>query len=72
MRCQWMVRRTMQPAPEGQRRWDRAYQEVLTWREERTDKAVGVARGPGARGDGHEGGPLCPGIDAASGAGSNP
>ena len=34
MRCQWSVRRTMQPTPEGQRRWDRAYQEVLAWMEE--------------------------------------
>ncbi len=29
MRCQWTVRRTMRPAPEGRRRWDPAYQEVL-------------------------------------------
>ena len=33
MRCQWIVRRTMRPTPEGQRRWDRAYQEVLAWTE---------------------------------------
>ena len=31
MRCQWIVRRTMQPEPDGRRRWDRAYQDVLSW-----------------------------------------
>src|SRR4051812_47606188 len=29
MRRQWTVRRTRQPEPDGQRRWDRAYQELL-------------------------------------------
>jgi len=33
MRRQWSVRRTRQPEPGGQRRWDRAYQEVLAWTE---------------------------------------
>ena len=31
MRRQWTVRRTRQPEPDGQRRWDRAYQELLAW-----------------------------------------
>ena len=38
MRCQWTVRRTMRPTPEGQRRWDRAYQEVLAWTEGPVDR----------------------------------
>src|SRR3954449_4397469 len=50
MRCQWIVRRTMQPAPGGQRRWDRAYQEVLAWMEGPADEPVGVSRGPAAHG----------------------
>src|SRR3954465_6277376 len=69
MRCQWIVRRTMQPAPGGQRRWDRAYQEVLAWMEGPADEPVGVARGPGAREAGHEGGALRSWFDAAPGAG---
>ena len=40
MRCKWTVRRTMQPDPDGQRRWDRAYQEVLAWT---TEMAVAPA-----------------------------
>jgi len=45
MRCRWIVRRTMRPTPEGQRRWDRAYQEVLAWTEGPVpvDEPVGVS-----------------------------
>ena len=38
----------MRPTPEGQRRRDRAYQEVLAWTEGTADGPVGVSRGPGA------------------------
>src|SRR3982751_2330715 len=69
MRCQWIVRRTMQPAPGGQRRWDRAYQEVLAWMEGPADEPVGASRSPGAREAGHEGGALRSCVDAAPGAG---
>ena len=69
MRCQWIVRRTMQPDQDGQRRWDRAYQEVLAWTKEMAVASAGASRGPGGREDGHEGGALCPGIDTAPGAG---
>src|SRR4051794_26518006 len=69
MRCQWIVRRTMQPAPGGQRRWDRAYQEVLAWMKGPADEPVGASRGPGAREAGHEGGALRSCVDAAPGAG---
>src|SRR5215210_9201797 len=69
MRCQWIVRRTLQPDRDGQRRWDRAYQEVLAWTKEMAVASVGALRGHGAREDGHEGGALCPGIDTAPGAG---
>ena len=62
MRCQWTVRRTARPAPGGQRRWDRAYQEVLAWTE-------GPARAPGAREAGHEGGALRSRVDAAPSGG---
>src|SRR3954447_15477582 len=69
MRCRWTVRRTMRPDPDGRRRWDRAYQEVLTWTEGPADEPAGVSPGPGAREDGRESGALCPRVDAASGAG---
>src|SRR6059058_2768312 len=60
MRCRWTVPRTMQPDPDGRRRWDRAYQEVLTWTEGLADEPAGVSPDPGAREDGHESGALCP------------
>ena len=69
MRCQWIVRRTMQPDPGGRRRWDRAYQEVLAWTKEMGVASVGALHGPGAQEGGHEGGALRPGVDAAPGAG---
>lgn len=31
MRHQWRLRRTFQEHPDGQRRWDRAYQLLLQW-----------------------------------------
>lgn len=31
MRRQWAVRRSERPAPDGQHRWDRAYQHLLAW-----------------------------------------
>ena len=69
MRCQWIVRRTMRPDADGQRRWDRAYQEVLAWTRGMAVAPAVASRGPGAPEDGHEGGALCPGFDAAPGAG---
>ena len=42
-RRQWIVRRTMQQDPDGQRRWDRAYQALLTW-----SSAASVDEAPGA------------------------
>ena len=60
MRCQWIVRRTMQPEPDGRRRWDRACQDVLSWTRVQAVASAGASRGPGAREDGHEGGALCP------------
>ena len=44
MRCQWIVRRAMQPDPDGRRRWDRAYQEALAW-----TKGLAVASRRGQR-----------------------
>ena len=31
MKRQWQVRRTTVPVPNGQQRWDRAYQLLLRW-----------------------------------------
>src|SRR5918911_3625478 len=71
MPCRWIVRRATRPDPDGQRRWDRAYLAVLAWTEVPAGVAAGGSHGRGAREDGHEGGALCPRLDAASGAGPN-
>jgi len=31
MKRQWQARRVTQPHPDGQRRWDQAYQQLLRW-----------------------------------------
>ncbi len=31
---EWRVRRVLQPHPDGQRRWERAYQQLLAWGQE--------------------------------------
>ena len=28
---EWQVRRVLQPHPDGQRRWDRTYQQLMAW-----------------------------------------
>ena len=70
MRRQWSVRRTRQPEPDGQRRWDRAYQEVLAWTEAAASgEALAAApRKPPQREVPDESGSLRPGLDAAPSA----
>jgi len=31
MKPQWHIRRQMTPVPDGQQRWDQAYQRLLEW-----------------------------------------
>lgn len=75
MPCQWIVRRTTRPDPDGQRRWDRAYLEVLAWTEQQSSSPAGVPagelRGHGVREDGHESGALRPRVDTAASTGPN-
>jgi hypothetical protein len=73
MRRQWIVRRTTQQEPDGQRRWDRAYQEMLSWT---GDGLVDEARGGAVQEPPHlevkdESSRLCPRLDATSGASAN-
>jgi hypothetical protein len=71
MRCQWIIRRTARPDANGQRRWDQAYQRVMTWMEEMVDAPAGVSRGLVVQEGDHEGGPLRARLDATPGAGTN-
>src|SRR3712207_4052643 len=69
----WQVRSRPQPAADGARRWDRAYLLVLGW--SRTEDRPALPE-PGTSSRhpqevGHEDGGLCPGLDAATGAGPN-
>src|SRR5215212_3117358 len=42
---QWQVRRALQPHPDGQRRWDRTYQQLMAWTQTPQSGAV-VPAGP--------------------------
>lgn len=69
MQRQWKVRRIMQPSPDGQRRWDRAYQELLAWSragfgDERRDGAVPDLSDLEVNG---ESSPVCPCLDPKAG-----
>ena len=71
MKRDWHIRRELLATPDGQRRWDRAYQDLLTWA--RPD-VVGLRPGSGARAGKERddaGGDLRAGVDAAAGAGAN-
>jgi hypothetical protein len=70
MRRQWTVRRTRQPEPDGQRRWDRAYQELLAWTRvgcsgEAHDAAVPEPSDPEVK---KESSFICPCLDTATSA----
>src|ERR1700712_5049631 len=49
---------------------DRAYQKILTWTEEAAEGCA-AALAPDVQEGSHESGPLCPCVDAASGAGAD-
>ena len=58
----WQVRRQVQAKPDGQRRWDRAYQLLLNWTLTTT---MATREAEDERGD------VCAGIESAPGAGRN-
>ena len=41
---EWRVRRVLQPHPDGQRRWERAYQQLLAWAQEARRARCGRGR----------------------------
>lgn len=68
MKRQWQIRRTLLASTDGQRRWDRAYQQLLSWPSPGLPTRLSAAsseqeaEGEDARSD------LCPGVNAATGA----
>ena len=51
---EWRVRRVLQPHPDGQRHWERAYQQLLAWAQEAgVPAAAGVDPEPPAKEAGH-------------------
>ena len=75
MKRHWRPRRQLLAAPDGQQRWDRAYQALLSWPEPATREALPATSERGA--SAHEvevsGGQsdLRTGVDAATGAGAD-
>src|SRR3954463_13664927 len=69
----WQVRRALQPHPDGQRRWDRTYQQLMAWTQTPQSGAV-VPAGPvpPPEEDHHEDRDLCTGIHPAPSTGQRP
>jgi len=68
MKRDWRIRRELLARPDGDRRWDRAYQELLLW----TDPALATPTpGQVEREQADACRDLCAGIDAAAGAGAD-
>ena len=66
---EWRMRRTGQPHPDGQRRWDRTYQQLIAWTQVSQDAAVPAGPESPAREVNHEDRDLCTGLHPAPGAG---
>lgn len=68
MKRQWQIRRTLLASTDGQQRWDRAYQQALSWPSPGPPLRLSAAsseqemEGEDARSD------LCASIDPAAGA----
>ncbi len=72
MRRNWTVQRAGQAHPDGPRRWDRAYQRLLTAAPPQpTTPEPGVPRHPSQPEVAHEGGTVRAGVDRAASAGAN-
>ena len=66
MKHHWQIRRQLTPYPDGQQRWDRAYQHLLRWtsRESPTTNPASAIPNPTPEVD-HANSHLCPCVDAA-------
>lgn len=69
MKRAWRIRREVLAAPDGQRRWDRAYQELLSWA---CPGSTAALAGERAGKEGVDAGrDLRTGVDAAAGTGAD-
>src|SRR3954454_18997225 len=67
---EWRVRRALQPQPDGQRCWDRAYQQLLAWTQVQNVGATAtVVLDPPPQEVENESRPVRPCVHATSGAG---
>ena len=71
MRRHWRIRREVRATPDGDRRWDRAYQELLTWTRPGVAAATILVSEREAREVAHARSDLRTGLDAAAGAGTD-
>ena len=71
MKRQWRMRRELLATADGQRRWDRAYQELLLWTHPGVAVPALMAGEQVRKEQGDACGDLRAGIDAAAGAGAD-
>ena len=70
MKRSWSVRRTVQPLPNGDQRWDRAFQLLLRWAHDADIARAAQAVVPKNRTQeaSDESSDLCPRVDATAGS----
>ena len=68
MKRQWQVQRQVVVIPDGQRRWDRAYQLLMEWTTPGLSPPPATADGERIREVRHASSDLRAGLDAAAGA----
>lgn len=71
MRHHWRTQRTLQPHPDGQRRWDQTYQLLLAWGTDASPPDASVSTPSTPEEVSHEDRDLRPRLDAASGPDSD-
>jgi hypothetical protein len=71
MQRQWYIRRQSVPTPDGQRRWDRAYQYLLRWSASSLLPGTSRIESAQRREEMHEDCDLRPRLDTAAGTGAD-
>ncbi len=71
MHRQWRVHRHVLAVPDGQRRWDQAYLQLLSWGTSEALTPATAVRGRQRQEVNDASSDLCAGIDAATGAGAD-
>ncbi len=66
MKHQWRLHRQLEPMPDGQQRWDRAYQQILRWSSTASMPNQSAASSTQPEGVTYAGSSICSSVDLAA------